>query len=510
MHRYYTHALGQVMAHQPQYSVYSIRHPFPPYATQYITLLALSRMFSFDLAEKVFTCAEILCFAYGLRLCATAVGPAGAWVSLLVVPLLLPWYLMMGFYNYSIGLGLALFAAGFWLRFDRSNWAMLGFAAAGFVLSFSHPVPLGLLVAFLAGDLVRRRFFVAHAPVGWFKANTKQLAGFLYALVISLLPSLSFDHSQNPSTVHDIGFHLPFLRTVLLLTGLSPYNTRSHNVWVNGYRLALYTLLILAFVWGVQVLRRSLAERQLSAGAAFLVYAVLLAVLLPFLPDRVSGGGFFAMRMVILVWVFALLAAAGRAVNHATGDKTDDNLPRLCVVLGAVFTVLTLVPAERTLRPIAESVHRMEMESLPAHTNALLLNGPMLNPTLRFHYDLAFNPFMWANLLPIIQQNDLAVDAPWLQLSTFPLRVTPGAVIARDPSAIIELIAQDPPPRLNILLPAEPVRELIGKSNIVTYAGTDEELGHGLVDYLGPHDAAEFTCRRPQSWSLLCVRKGRE
>ncbi len=431
-------------------------------------------------------------------------------MSLLAAPLLLPWYLMMGFYNYSIGLGLALFAAGFWLRFDRSNWAMPGFAAAGFVLSFSHPVPLGLLVAFLAGDLLRRRFFIAHEPVSWFKANTKQLAGFLYALVLSLLPSLSFDHSQNPSTVHDIGFHLPFLRTILLLTGLSPYNTRSHSVWVNGYRLALYTLLIVAFVWGVQVLRRSLAERQLSAGGAFLVYAVLLAVLLPFLPDRVSGGGFFAMRMVILVWVFALLAAAGCSTDNASGNEISGNLPRICVVLGAVFTVLTLVPAERNLRPIAKSVHDMELEPLPAHTNALLLNGPMLNPTLRFHYDLAFNPFMWANMLPIVQQNDLAVDAPWLQLSTFPLHVTSGAMVARDPSAIIELIAQDPPPRLNILVPAEPVQELIEKSDIVTYAGTEEELGHGLVDYLGPHDAAEFTCRRPQSWSLLCVRKDRE
>jgi len=507
MHRYYTHALGQVIAHQPQYSVYSIRHPFPPYATQYITLLALSRLFSFDLAEKISTCAEILCFAYGLRLCATGVGPAGAWVSLLIAPLLLPWYLMMGFYNYSIGLGLALFAAGFWLRFDRSIPAMLGFAAAGLVLSFSHPVPLGLLVAFLVGDLLRRRFLIAPAPIGWLKANGRQLAGFLYALVLSLLPSLSFDHSQNPSTVHDIGFHLPFLRTVLLLTGLSPYNTRSHSLWINGYRLALYTLLILAFIWGVQVLRRSLAARQLSAGATFLIYAVLLAILLPFLPDRVSGGGFFAMRMVILVWVFALLAAAGRATDNAMGNAAGGNLPRLCIALGAVFTVLTLVPAERTLRPIAKSVHRMELEPLPVHTRALLLNGPMLNPTLRFRYDVAFNPFMWANMLPIIQQNDLVVDAPWLQLSTFPLHVTPGAMVAKDPSAIIELIAQDPPPRLNILLPAEPVRELIRESDIIAYAGTDEELGHGLVDYLGPHDAAEFTCRRPQSWSLLCVRK---
>ncbi len=99
MHRYYAHALGAVLAHDPRYAAYAVRRPFPPYATQYLTLLALFHVFSYSLAEKLFTCAEILCFGFGIRFAATAVGPAGAWVSLLVVPLLLPWFLMMGFYN---------------------------------------------------------------------------------------------------------------------------------------------------------------------------------------------------------------------------------------------------------------------------------------------------------------------------------------------------------------------------------------------------------------------------
>ncbi len=501
MHRYYTHALGQVFAHVPRYAVYAVRHPFPPYATQYITLLALSHLFPFDLAEKIFTCAEILCFAYGFRLCATALGPAGAWVSLLIAPLLLPWYLFMGFLNYSVGLGLALFALGFFLRLDRSRGAMGGFAAAAFVLSFSHPVPLMLLGVFLAGELLRRRLFQPRPGMGFLRGNRRQLVGFAWALAVSLLPSLAFDRSQNASTLHDLGFHLPFLRTILLLTGLSPYNTRSHDFWVNGYRLAVYLLLALGLFWGVQALRKGLRSRRFSSGDMFLLYAVALALLLPFLPDRISGGGYFAMRMVILVWVFSLLAASGRAL--------DVSLPRICFALGAAFTVFTLLPAERTLRPIAESVHRVEAQTLPARTDALLLNGPMLNPVLRFSYDIAFNPFMWANMLPIIHQDDLALDAPWLQLSTFPLHATPGSPVVRDPSAIIELIAKDPPPRLAALLPREPIRDLVRQSNIITYAGTPDELEKGLTDYLDPGEAAAFSCRRAEVWSLLCVRKSR-
>ncbi len=77
MHRYYTHALGRVLAHDSHYSVYLLRRPFPPYATQYVSLLALSRLFSFDSAEKIFTCVEIVCFAWGLRFSAVALGPTG-------------------------------------------------------------------------------------------------------------------------------------------------------------------------------------------------------------------------------------------------------------------------------------------------------------------------------------------------------------------------------------------------------------------------------------------------
>ncbi len=497
MHRYYAHALGAVLAHDPHYSGYAVRHPFPPYATQYISLLALFHVFSYDWAEKIFTCLEIVCFAAGLRWCATAVGPSGQWVSLLTGPLLLPWYLLMGFFNYSVGLGLALFAAGFWLRLHRNRWAAAGYGLSTLLLVFSHPVPVLILLVFIMLDLARRRFSAAPADG---QSPKLRLAAAGYTVCLALYPSLAIDNSRTASTLSDIGFHASFARTVLLLTGMSPYNTRSHGVWINGYRLAVYALLFLSLLWGWRAVRANRPERGLAPSTAFFTYAFGFAVLLPWLPDRLNGGVFFATRMVILVWVFAMLAASGL-------EKFGPGLPRVCVGLGALFTVLTLVPAERTLRPLALSLARMESVPLPPHAEALVLTGPLFTAELRIENDLAFNPFLWAHMLPLNAHEDLVLNAPWLDLSISPLRASNDAPLLVGATGLLDKMSADPPLRFDTLVPPEKAHLLIQGSGIVMYAGTDHELADGLVDFLGEQDAARFICRREQAWSLVCLRQ---
>ncbi len=406
---------------------------------------------------------------------------------------------MMGFYNYSIGLGVALVGVGFWLRLDRSRRALPGFAASALVLIFSHPVPVALLLAFIAADLLRRSFFMQGSGSSRFRRNQRQLAAFAVAAALAVYPALAFNTAAPASSQTRFGFHYDWLRTTLLLTGLSPYNTRSHGLPVNAYRVTLYILLAATTVWALRAFRREFASRHISASGGLFVSAVLFALLLPFLPGNVSGGGFFNTRLIILVWILMILAASGRQVQgHA--------FSRACIAAGIIFTVLTLWPAERIFRPMAESVSRIEQVRLPAHTSALLLDGPMLNPMLRYDYDVAFNPFVWANALPLVREDDLVLNAPWLQLSSFPLRIAPGAAVSKDASAIIELVAKDPPPRLTGLLPKDRVEEMIGRSSIVMYTGIPRELKSGLVDFLGSEDASRFTCSYLETWSLLCLR----
>ncbi len=325
------------------------------------------------------------------------------------------------------------------------------------------------------------------------------MLGFVFLLILSIFPSLALDRSQNVSAAHNLGLHLPFVRTVLLLTGLSPYNSRSHDLWINGYRAAAYALLLLTLSLGYRAFRQGLGARRPTLGAAFFAGALVSIVLLPFLPDHVNGGVYFATRAVIVVWIFAMLAASGVEVGS--------RLPPFTVALGVVFTLLTLVPAERNFRPLASAVRHVEAQALPSHGRAFFLSGPMLGLTLRARYDIAFNPFLWANTLPVVEHDNLVLDAPWLKLASFPLHPAPGAVVVHNAFPLVEGITHDPTPRAAAVLPDERIDEMIRRSDIVTYAGTPEELRFGLRNFLGADEAARFRCTQAEAWSLLCVRE---
>src|ERR1700761_1885586 len=148
MHKYYVHVLASLLAGSHDYTAYVIRHPLPPYATHYAILLGLTRFISFDLAEKILICLIFLCTAYGVRYCARAMGPAGDWLSLCMVPLVLHWSLVMGFLNYSLAAGLFFLAAGLWCRATEQLRLWLFFVLACFLLALTHPIPLLLLIVF--------------------------------------------------------------------------------------------------------------------------------------------------------------------------------------------------------------------------------------------------------------------------------------------------------------------------------------------------------------------------
>ncbi len=84
-------------------------------------MVLLSRLMDIDLADKLFVCLIAVCTAVGIRWSCVSLGPGGKWASLFVFPLLLHWPLMMGFMNYSLGLGLLFVIYGCWLRATRDG-----------------------------------------------------------------------------------------------------------------------------------------------------------------------------------------------------------------------------------------------------------------------------------------------------------------------------------------------------------------------------------------------------
>ena len=117
LHLYYASVMGSLLSGSKTYSsYYFIRHILPPYALHYYFLIAVAHFFGYVMADKLLVCLIFVTTAFGFRYLARFLGPSGDLMSLFIIPLLLNWPLGMGFYNYCLAIGMALWALGFWYR----------------------------------------------------------------------------------------------------------------------------------------------------------------------------------------------------------------------------------------------------------------------------------------------------------------------------------------------------------------------------------------------------------
>ncbi len=503
MHRYYVHVLGSLLAHEPTYSVYHIRHPLPPYLTHYGSLLVLYHLFPYDWAEKVFTCLVLLCVAGGLWLSAKEIGPSGRWASLFCPPLLLAWPLMMGFFNFTLGIGLLLVCTAFWQRMARDGGrALLAFTLVLVVLTFTHPIPLLLLIVLCGFDLALSLLLrPADLPAAsWARQRRLQFIGFFFTLLAAGFPALAVDSSRTSRTLELLGFHLPFIRTTLLLNGVSPYNTRSHDLWINLYRLCLYAIFAGAMWVGGRACVRAVRARQAGFGTTLFLATILLTLALPVLPSRVNGSDFFVTRLVFLLWPAALLAASAAP---APGKRQQ----RWLLAAAAVCSVLTLIPAQIFIRPAARAVRAGEAQPLPSGVPGSILFDDTQDDYVRFTKQLAFDPYKWAEILPFVHQNSVALDTPWIDQKITPIQATPGGPELVDDISLTRGSSTIPPLVPGRSMPGYAEARIVRDSSFVIYSGTPAKLGQGLSGQLSVGELSKYTCAPPRDWYMLCTSR---
>ncbi len=498
MHRYYIHVLDAVLHGSRLYGVYQVRHPFPPYATHYATVLALSHAVSYDAAEKIFAVLIILCFGYGLRFCALGCGRAGGVVSLFAAPLLLHWALMMGFMNYSLALGLFLFAAGCWQRAvgGRPGWWAL-FAVLVSLLTVTHPVPLLILTALCVFDLLLRAVLL--------RRHARPLSGreigfaggaIVFCLLAFQVPAAALQKHAAGSVFADMGIHARTIGQCVLLAGVSPYYTVSHALLPNLHRLALYAIFGGSLFLGARAFREHWAAGQLRLSDSFLLSTVLLAPAIAILPDYVNGSGFFATRMVVLLWIGALVAASGLDTLRPAGEA------RLrWAALGCAL--VSLLAAQVYFRPEARELQAVERQPMPAHPIGLLLTGVGLDTWVHHHYQTAPDPFAWGPALAFVRADGVILDSPWIDQNIAPLQAVPGSPLLIDDIRMTHLSKTDPGWNENASLPASRVAMLLAHSSVLLDSDTPEMLAKGIGAQLQPKEAARYRCTR-EAWYLVC------
>jgi hypothetical protein len=489
MHKYYVHAIASLLSGSHDYSAYMIRHPFPPYATHYAVLFGLTMLVSFDLAEKLFICGIFLCTAYGFRYCARSLGPSGDLLSLAMVPIVLHWSLVMGFLNYSLAVGLFFLAAGLWVRAATGQsrlWIL--FAVISLLLAFTHPIPLLLLILFCGLDLLLRLL-----QAGFSLRTYRWLFAALAIPVLCFLyPLASVDRSRSAANLHQFGLHWDTVISSLALFGISPFDTRAKSVWINGYRLGLYALLLGCLALAATGFLTRWRARQLRPSDSMLLMAVALLLAVPVLPSAMNGSDFFAQRLMIFPWLGAIAAASGFA--------SPRRLERIAPLFAVAFTMLTLVPAEIFFRPVGRQLLALEQQPLPPHLGALAVLDPAMLKAVRVQHQLGFNPYLWSGALPLLQANDVMLNSPFMDQKITPLMPASGGnlLINRMPSP-------EEAERLingNIdfqALPPAMRSELLASTGVVVFVGTPADIAQGITPL-----AARYQCTS-HTWYLVCV-----
>ncbi len=489
MHKYYVHVLASLLSGSHSYNSFLIRHPFPPYATHYAILLGLTRFLSFDLAEKILVCLVFVCTAYGFRYCARALGPSGDLLSLCMVPLVLHWSLVMGFLNYSLALGLFFLAAGLWCRAALQPRLWLFFALTSVLLAVTHPVPLLLLIIFCALDLLIR--LLQHFSL---KEHRWQLLGLAVAGLSFLYPLASVDRSRSASNLLGFGLHKDALISCLALFGISPFDTRSKNLFINGYRLGLYALLFACLVLAAEGFLNRWKARRLRPSDSMLLMTVAILFAIPILPASMNGSDFFSQRLMIFPWLGAIAAASA----------TTRRLAHIAVPFALVLTFTTLLPAEIFFRPVARQLAELEHQPLEQHTEGLALLDPAMLKAVRVQHQLGFNPYLWSGALPLLHAGDIMLNSPFMDQRITPLMPAPGGDLLID-----QMTSPDQAEHLingNVDLPALPPAlrsRLLASTRVIVFVGTPAALQQGLTPLIGTESAANYTCAS-HAWYLVC------
>jgi hypothetical protein len=397
----------------------------------------------------------------------------------------------MGFLNYSLAVGLFFLAAGLWCRAGGRFQLWLFFALVTFLLALTHPVPLLLLIVFCSLDLLIRlvqRFAVEEWR--W------QLLGLGIVCISFVYPLASVDRPRSAANLRSFGLHRDTVISSLALFGISPFDTRSKNLLINGYRVGLLVLLLGCLLLAASGFRERRRMRRLRPSDTMLILAAAILFAIPILPPSMNGSDFFSQRLMIVAWLAAIAAASG----YPTPQRLQHTAPGFAVVL----TLLTLAPAEFFFRPVARQLFALESQPLPEHAEGLAILDPAMLKAVRVQHQLGFNPYLWSGVLPFVHADDVMLNSPFLDLKITPLMAVPGGDLLIDQISSPEQAERLINGNVNLpSLPREVRSSLLASTKLVVFVGVPAELQQGLAPLLGKELAGGYACTS-HSWYLVC------
>jgi hypothetical protein len=241
-------------------------------------------------AEKILVSVYALTLLAGAWYLAGSVRPDDRWLALLALPFVFNSLFQLGFYNFSLSLGLFLFVVGFWWRHrDRPGSPVYG-VGINLLLAlcyFSHILSFGLAllaIAFLWLATLRRDSWRRH---------------LLHVAVLAPQAFLPIWYLTREGG-NAVASYWPLSRLVsylLSLRVLSPFG--GHQDWLAVLLALTFLALLLLTLWR-EGLRPWRQERAFPLLAAFFVLLYFVS------PEAMAGGSMLKNRLSLYPWLLLI------------------------------------------------------------------------------------------------------------------------------------------------------------------------------------------------------------
>ena len=503
LHLYYASVLGSLLSGSKDFaSYYFIRHILPPYALHYYFLIAVAHFFGYVMADKLLVCLIFVTTAFGFRYLARFLGPSGDVISLFIIPLLLNWPLGMGFYNYCLAVGMALWALGFWYRAvqKRSHRLWLAFLITVILMVLTHPVPLLLIYVLVGVDVgwrVCQNFLRREAGAASFKASLRY---FYFDLVYMLLSwatigyiFLFVDKHKVISNVLGTYDRKAELIKLFKLSTIAMFSGSNSVVIV--YRLSLYAMLLLSLFLACAAAKRQWTSRAYSPATAILICTLILTIVIPILPPVINGANYFSQRLVVFLWIGALAAASGfRRFN-----RSRETILATSVLL---YSVAVLGWANSMIRPVAAQIS--EMETAPIRNTGLtgltlsLADAPVTTT-------LDYVPYYWVGARYFRRSHSTLLNGGFLYEPYLPLGSRIGQLSPRLDAAI----QNSPGDAYQLLLRSARARhQVMPHANLLVFTGSTQpdELQKIVKGLDSSEPTREWACDS-RGWYSTCTSR---
>lgn len=406
---------------------YAIRHLVQPYSFHYYLLILLGHVMPADMAEKCFVGLIWATLATGFRMLARTLAASSGHgtpaASLLIFPLLFSWPVSGGFFNFTFGCGLLLFALAYYTRLGLPGSTRSSFVALLFILILlvlAHPVPIMVFICLGSFDLALQ-LLAGRQTQRTLRLPLPQAAALGLACLAFVFPILIADKAAVAGSITHL--HLHFHRLLPMLLG---YHVSYFHV-SNAFGRLYQFLIVCMLPAGMLLLLRAgllahMTTGRMNAAERLLISSMVFLAATLIFPDTMNGSAEFAVRMWFVVWLTGTVCVAAveeTVIPEKSIAGFSIATAMLCLAFGLLY-----------VRPVARQQAQLEHAPLPPNARGLFFQS--LSGMSGIHTHTWWALAYWDGVRAFSAHNDVLLNTPWLQLTIVPVQENGRAGLMRD------------------------------------------------------------------------------